>query len=69
MGTSSAPPNNASEKVLSWDFRDGVLPTGIEIVGAGADPQFLGQRDGSTALLLPANSYLKVRKQNLILLM
>jgi hypothetical protein len=43
---------------MHWDFREGNLPPGVEVVGAPAE--FMLQRDGSTALLLPPMSYLKV---------
>ncbi len=47
-----------SNPSFSWDFRDGVMPDGIEVVGG--DAEFIIQKDGSHALLLPANCYLKV---------
>lgn len=43
---------------MRWDFRDGILPPGVEVVGS--EPEFQLQKDGSTALFLPPMSYLKV---------
>jgi hypothetical protein len=43
---------------MCWDFRDGTLPPGVEVIGA--EPEFVLQQDGSTALLLPPMSYLMV---------
>lgn len=43
---------------LSWDFRNGVLPHGVVVIGG--DPEFILQQDGSTVLRLAPMSYLKV---------
>ena len=47
-----------TEVAIKWDFREATLPPGVEVVGA--EPEFVLQKDGSTALLLPPMSYLKV---------
>lgn len=55
------PPQDLAEpsNSLRWDFREGILPTGVEVIGS--EPQFQLQKDGSTALYLPPMSYLKVQ--------
>jgi hypothetical protein len=55
-----------SKNSMRWDFRDGNLPPGVEVVGS--EPEFQLQKDGSTALFLPPMSYLKVRITPLTLL-
>jgi hypothetical protein len=52
-------PQEDSKNSMRWDFRDGILPPGVEVVGS--EPEFVLQKDGSTALFLPPMSYLKVR--------
>ena len=49
-----------SSGVVSWDFRSGVLPHGVEVVGG--EPIFMTQTDGSTVLRLAPQSYMKVFK-------
>jgi hypothetical protein len=44
---------------MRWDFREGNLPNGVEVVGG--EPEFQLQKDGSTALFLPPLAFLKVR--------
>jgi hypothetical protein len=43
---------------ITWDFRNGELPAGIEVVGGPVE--FIPQLDGSMALKLAPQSYLKV---------
>jgi hypothetical protein len=47
-----------SDEAMRWDFREGILPPGIEVIGG--EPEFQLQRDGSTALYLPPMCFLKV---------
>ena len=58
VGAGRADEDNAEKAIVSLDFRNGVLPPGVEVVGT--DPEFITQQDGSTVLKLPALSHLKV---------
>ena len=48
---------SAVESALSWDFRNGTIPNGIEIVG---EYEILVQTDGSTCLSIGPQSYINV---------
>lgn len=49
--------SNFPASAKAWDFRSGVIPDGIEIVG---DYEIVPQRDGSTAIMLNSQSYINV---------
>ena len=48
---------------IEWDFRDGQLPNGIEVVGENA--QFFPSKDGSMALQLGPESFLRINMTDL----
>jgi hypothetical protein len=52
------PPEDTTANFMRWDFREGNLPLGVEVVGG--EPEFQLQKDGSTALFLPPMAFLKV---------
>ena len=51
-------PKKTCNLAMTWDFREAVLPPGVEVVNGEAE--FILQPDGSTALFLPPMAYLKL---------
>jgi hypothetical protein len=48
------------EESLQVDFRDNMLPSCVEVIGQ-EKAEFVFQKDGSTALKVPAGCFLKVQ--------
>lgn len=57
-GNQASSVSGAQAGVVSLDFRMGILPQGVEVVGG--EPIFMTQPDGSTVLRLAPQSYLRV---------